>query len=126
MKKPIIGCHLLVDIFNVSPAILQECEQIHRAFYTALCRGGMHILGKERCHIFENQGSTLLYILQESHAALHTYPEHGFISLDIYSCSSMDPRKVVDLFLKNLNRTVRVHTRILERGGQSLAGGGEE
>jgi S-adenosylmethionine/arginine decarboxylase-like enzyme len=38
-------------------------------------------------HKFEPQGETLVWILSESHFAVHTYPEHQYISFDIYICS---------------------------------------
>lgn len=38
-------------------------------------------------HLFEPQGETLVWILSESHFAVHTYPEHQYLSFDIYICS---------------------------------------
>lgn len=37
-------------------------------------------------HRFTPLGYTTLVLLAESHAAIHTYPEHGALYLSIYSC----------------------------------------
>jgi S-adenosylmethionine decarboxylase len=54
-------------------------------------------------HAFEPQGKTSCYILAESHLAIHTYPEHAYVSLDLFTCgTSTDPERsvqyIIDLF----------------------------
>lgn len=42
---------------------------------------------KKFSHIFFPQGITLIYILSESHLIIHTWPESGFIHIDMVTCS---------------------------------------
>ena len=35
---------------------------------------------------FEPQGVTLLALLSESHASIHTWPEIGYAAVDLYTC----------------------------------------
>ena len=37
-------------------------------------------------HEFEVQGATLVWVLSESHCIVHSYPEHKYISIDMYTC----------------------------------------
>lgn len=37
-------------------------------------------------HSFNPQGITLVYILSESHLAIHTWPEHKLVHIDLVSC----------------------------------------
>lgn len=37
-------------------------------------------------HHFEPQGYTALWLLGESHLAVHTFPEHGISYLELSSC----------------------------------------
>lgn len=37
-------------------------------------------------HLFENNGLTKVCILSTSHIALHTWPELGYIHIDLLSC----------------------------------------
>ena len=38
-------------------------------------------------HQFEPQGVTGTVLLAESHLAIHTWPEIGFVSIDVYVCN---------------------------------------
>ena len=42
------------------------------------------------------EGFTGVYILSESHAVIHTYPEHGYLAFDLFSCGPSDPTQVLD------------------------------
>lgn len=37
-------------------------------------------------HSFKPQGKTIVYILSESHLAIHTWPEHKLVHVDLVSC----------------------------------------
>lgn len=39
---------------------------------------------------FEPIGLTLVYILSESHLAIHTWPEHKLLHLDLVTCSNLE------------------------------------
>jgi S-adenosylmethionine decarboxylase proenzyme len=42
-------------------------------------------------HEFSPQGYSVAVLLAESHATVHTWPEHGFATVDYFSCAE-DPR----------------------------------
>lgn len=59
-------------------------------------KSGLHIV-RRSIHYFEPQGETILYTLSESHLAIHTYPEHKFMSIDVYTCGEEGtPMNVVE------------------------------
>lgn len=111
-----IGIQYLVDIFNVDASLMASVDWLYDHFRNSLAMGGMKIVGVGKRHTFPNIGSTFLFILQESHASLHSYPEHNYIAVDIFVCSDKDPQKAVDFFLKGLNRDINVNSKVLERG----------
>ncbi len=45
-------------------------------------------------HAFEPIGKTLVYVLSQSHLAIHTWPEHKLIHLDLVSCSPLEKNSV--------------------------------
>lgn len=47
---------------------------------------GLTIVG-ERFHQFDPQGVTGAVILAESHLAIHTWPEIGSVTVDVYVCN---------------------------------------
>ena len=53
---------------------------------TSGCDAGLTIVG-DSFHQFAPQGVTGTVLLAESHLAIHTWPEHGFVTVDVYVCN---------------------------------------
>lgn len=53
-----------------------------------------HIANKFE-HDFNPQGTSIVFVLKESHLAIHTWPEKGYIHLDLVTCSKDDLQSVV-------------------------------
>lgn len=67
-------------------------------------------------HKFTPHGETIVFILSESHFTIHTYPEHRYLTMDIYVCNlETNLERIVDL-IKLKVPFEKVDTRILERG----------
>ena len=58
---------------------------IEKTLLEALAKDNFTILGIQPHH-FTPSGYTVLVLLAESHAAIHTYPEHNALYFSIYSC----------------------------------------
>ena len=69
------------DLATLSP------EEVVATFGAALRRAGATIV-HELSHTFPGTGLTCVFILSESHAVLHTWPETGTVNIDIFSCST--------------------------------------
>jgi S-adenosylmethionine decarboxylase len=81
------GRHLILDLYDCDPAILDDYEELKRLLETALSMAGANILrifGEK----FEPQGVTLLALLAESHASIHTWPCEGYCAIDLYTCGA--------------------------------------
>ena len=50
--------------------------------------------------IKEDWGISGVVLIAESHIALHTFPEKGFFTLDIFSCKEFNIRQAVDIVLE--------------------------
>lgn len=44
-------------------------------------------------HQFEPGGATGVMVLEDSHLAVHTWPERGFVSIDLYVCNGEDDNR---------------------------------
>jgi S-adenosylmethionine decarboxylase len=47
-------------------------------------------------HRFAPQGITVVLTLSESHASLHTYPEHGVYMADVFTCGDVKPARAME------------------------------
>ena len=88
----LVGVHLVADLFGIRPELLTEEQMIVDCLLDALRKAGFNVLS--HCsHKFpgEESGVTALVLLSESHAAIHTYPEHEYAAIDVFSCGMPDP-----------------------------------
>lgn len=66
---------------------------------------------------FDPIGITAVWILSESHATLHTYPEHNYLSIDIYTCGENGtPELALHAILANLGVSYGYKIMKIERG----------
>lgn len=63
----------------------QKEEELTKDFEEMLIQSGFTIIDKVE-HFFEGQGYTCLWLLAESHFAIHTFPENNKIYVEISSC----------------------------------------
>ena len=61
-------------------------EEVTATFGDAPRRAGATIV-HELSHAFPGAGLTCVFILSESHAVLHTWPETATVNIEIFSCS---------------------------------------
>lgn len=94
------GRHLILDLYDCNPEVLDSYDQLQSYLETALALAGANILrifGEK----FEPQGVTLLALLAESHASIHTWPELGYAAVDLYTCGDTTNTHKAAEFLKN-------------------------
>jgi S-adenosylmethionine decarboxylase len=116
-KHRMQGEHLLVDFFGVAKEKLRDRKKLMGVLCAALKKNGFSIIRKTGSHKFEGggQGVTGFVLLAQSHAAFHSYPEWGYIALDIYSCGGYDPGPIARAMEEHLDpKKVR---RIFQRRG---------
>ena len=112
-----IGQHLLADLYDVASERLVDARLLADCLGAAARRGGMNPIGPPVLHRFEGGGLTGYLLLSESHIAFHTYPEHRYIGLDIFSCGRADSRAALSVFLTALEPG-REHLTTATRGAE--------
>ena len=74
-------------IWNHSQWVSETNPETLRKFYgEALKQAGFNVLSCSDHH-FETQGYTALWLLSESHFAVHTFPEFGRSYIELSSCN---------------------------------------
>ncbi len=77
-------------------------------------QAGLTVL-KYQTHRFSPHGMTMVILLAESHAALHTYPERGQLYVDVFTCGKQDPADVVTGFASLLPEGCILSSQSVER-----------
>ena len=94
------GRHLILDLYGCDQGILDDYEELERLLQVALNMAGAKILrifGEK----FQPQGVTLLALLAESHASIHSWPELGYAAIDLYTCGDTTNTHKAAEFLKS-------------------------
>ena len=65
----------------------------------------LHIVNKIH-HAFLPQGKTIVYILSESHLAIHTWPEKNTIHVDLISCKNTTESLAKKTFIEAFSRFI--------------------
>jgi S-adenosylmethionine decarboxylase len=109
------GTEWLVEAGGCDPSRLKSREAL-TALFDDIVRGlDLRVVGTPAWHVFPHPGGiTGVYLLAESHLAIHTFPEHGTICLNLFCCR---PRPAWDFdagLARHLSAT-EVTVRVIER-----------
>ena len=92
----VLGCHLLLELKDCNPKLLNDLSYIRHAMIETAQDVGATIVG-ESFHHFSPQGVTGILAIAESHISIHTWPEYGYAAADIFSCgTSFRPREAAN------------------------------
>lgn len=88
------GTHLTADLAGCSAdhPWMTRVEALREACLSAVAQSGLQAVG-DRFHAFapaaqgQPAGVTGVVLLAESHLAVHTWPEHGVVTLDVFVCN---------------------------------------
>ena len=77
--------HITLDMWGVKPTLCNDLEFCSSAMKKAILVSEVTMISEIK-HKFIPQGLTVLALLSESHMSIHTYPEHGYIAVDLFTC----------------------------------------
>lgn len=130
------GLHLTADLYKCAcPArLLTDAEQLAALCREATLRSGLTIVD-EKWHTFPDYqgqpgGVTGALLLMESHLAIHTWPERGGVTLDVYVCNfasdnSSKAQQVMDEVVAALKPGRAQHEHLLRGDADGPAAQGE-
>ena len=117
------GIHLLGEWYGC-PADAPEftrADALRKLCLEATAEAGLTIVG-DSFYQFQPQGVTGTVLLAESHLAIHTWPEHGFVTVDVYVCNlATDNSDKADKLFRALEavlKPARTRFHSIHRGGR--------
>jgi S-adenosylmethionine decarboxylase proenzyme len=114
-----LGVHILADLYECDPAVLADEDVIRDVMLEAARRGGATIVAQ--CfHRFSPHGVSGMVVIAESHLAIHTWPEHGYAAVDLFTCSDRLRPEACLSHLREAFRSRRHETNTVERGHRPL------
>lgn len=86
-KKPFTGLHIVGELQTEERERLTTLRPTRRRIRRIIKRLGLQELGSLYYQFPGGKGFTGLVSLVESHVAVHTWPELGYVTLDVYLCN---------------------------------------
>jgi S-adenosylmethionine decarboxylase len=122
MKKQTYGYgpHLMLDLNDCNPAILDDLEACFKLLSELPERIGMTKITQPYVFRYsaplpEDEGITGVAIIAESHISIHTYPRKRFVFVDLFSCKPFDVEGAKDYIVQFFqSKSFVVHVQ--ERG----------
>ncbi len=108
-----MASQLLVDLYGCDEKLLNDLEAIRDIARQAIREIGSDIV-EECVHRFEPVGITYIAVITTSHFSIHTWPEHGYAAVDIFSCQEAVPDRLAAI-LRTAFRTGECRVRKYER-----------
>ena len=114
-----VGRHCIAELGGGCSHLLDDEAYIRQALTEAAERSGATLLSIST-HKFDPQGVTGVALLSESHISLHTWPEHGYVAADAFTCGSHCDPEVAIKHLKEClmltEGTMRIFNRTMPTG----------
>ncbi|MBF0564873.1 MAG: adenosylmethionine decarboxylase [Nitrospirae bacterium] len=86
-----LGTHLLVELKDCNPKVLNDLQEVTNAMVTAATEAKATIIDVS-FHEFNPFGISGMVIIAESHLSIHTWPEYNYAAVDIFTCGDIiDP-----------------------------------
>lgn len=117
-----LGRHILVEFMNCKADVLNDVAAIESAMVEAAKIAGATVINST-FHHFSPYGVSGVVVIQESHLAIHTWPEYRYAAVDLFTCGdTVDPwvsfehlKKVFDASYSALEMN-RGATHVLKKG----------
>jgi len=113
--KKALGLHIIADLYGVKGDLIDKVEDIKDLLegaveYAQLTKISSHY------HQFQPHGATGVVLIAESHLSIHTWPELGIATVDVYTCGDPEQcKKAMDYIIEKLKPT-KVEMKIFDRG----------
>ena len=114
-----IGTHYLWDVYGIDSDIISYQSSVAKQMGLLHKITGLTKLGQQFKQ-FDPIGVTGIILLSESHMSIHTWPEHNYAAIDIFSCRPLQVEQLTE-GIEHLYDTKKVKFRKINRGQLALS-----
>ncbi len=110
-----LGKQIAIELFSCDRQRLDDVDFIRQAMLGAAREAGARIV-TETFHRFSPHGISGVVIITESHLAIHTWPEHRYAAVDLFTCGDKLASDKAILYLRESLKSERSSSIALPRG----------
>ena len=114
------GKHLIIDAYGIEEKKLKDGKAIKKLLRDLPKKFKMRTLGnvvvkKVASDHYPNWGISGFVMLYDSHISIHTWPEDGYVAMDLYSCKNFND-KAITKYLKEFWKAKKMKAKLVIRG----------
>ncbi len=110
-----VGVQIIADLYGVDEELISESDKLYDIVETAVKIGRLTKISSDY-YQFQPRGVSGVVLLAESHLSFHTWPEHGLVTLDIYTCGNPENADAAFNYLVSVLSPTSVEYKKLSRG----------
>ncbi|NBC82275.1 MAG: adenosylmethionine decarboxylase [Bacteroidetes bacterium] len=97
-----LGNHMLAEFHECDSDVLNNSGKLEQIMTEAAKLAGATVVSTH-FHSYSPTGQSGVVVIQESHFAIHTWPEYNYAAVDLFTCSAkMDFEKAYDYLIDTL------------------------
>ncbi len=97
------GRHVLAEMTGCPPEVLNDVTGLETSFRECAEKGGATVVSSH-FHHFSPHGVSGVVVIAESHVTVHTWPEHGYAAVDVFTCGRPEiAEAVMELLIQALH-----------------------
>lgn len=113
------GRHVLAELTGCPPEVLDDVSGLEASFRRCAVEGGATLVSSH-FHRFAPQGVSGVVVIAESHVTVHTWPEHGYAAVDVFTCGRPEVAEAVMARIITTLRAENVHRTSFRRGPDAV------
>ncbi|MCW1307162.1 MAG: adenosylmethionine decarboxylase [Candidatus Nanoarchaeia archaeon] len=114
-----MSIHLIVEFMGVEAEKIARVRPLKRILDTVISKSGLKVVSST-FHQFKPYGVSAVYLLKESHLSVHTWPELGYMALDIFTCGDEKCAfKAYELLVREF-KPKKIKKKVMRRYGQGV------
>lgn len=110
-----MGIHVIAEFLGVGLDKICRVGPLRRILERVVSESGLRVV-RSAFHQFKPHGVSGFYLLRESHLSVHTWPEHGYVAVDIFSCGPEEPALKALQLLTEWLKPRSVRRKVIRRG----------
>lgn len=110
-----LGRHVILELWECNPNLLDSIDTVKHVMVEAAVEAGADVR-EVAFHKFHPQGVSGVVVISESHLTIHSFPEHGYASVDVYTCGDLIDPQVAAKYLADHLQAKKIETMLIHRG----------
>lgn len=113
------GRHVLAELTGCPPQVLDDVAGLESCFRQCAVEGGATLVSSH-FHRFSPQGVSGVVVIAESHVTVHTWPEHGYAAVDVFTCGRPEIAEAIMARIVTALQAEKVRRTSFHRGPDAM------